>query len=109
MSALVVTAIFMVVTLISLTVQSVAVIKLHRRRALISTSRQYLVHRRLYRTVVCRALAALLYLCVGIYSMTIGPNPVVSIGLFTAVQLLWQANSLADLKLRRQLAQESDT
>lgn len=55
------------------------------------------------RTAVCRLLAALLY--VGVALLTLHTNekgPLVGLGVFTVVQLMWQFNSIADVRLTRQ-------
>lgn len=54
------------------------------------------------RTAVCRLLAALLY--VGVALLTLHTNetgPLIGLGVFTAVQLMWQFNSIADVRLTR--------
>jgi hypothetical protein len=59
-------------------------------------------HRGLVRTAVCRLVAALLY--VGVALATLHRNdqgPLIGLGVFTAVQLMWQANSIADVILTR--------
>jgi hypothetical protein len=59
-------------------------------------------HRGLVRTAVCRLVAALLY--VGVALATLHRNdqgPLIGLGVFTVVQLMWQANSIADVVLTR--------
>jgi hypothetical protein len=54
---------------------------------------------RTVRTIGCRLIAAAVY--VGLGTMTLIARddfPVVSLAVFTAVQLLWQANSILDLR-----------
>lgn len=54
------------------------------------------------RTAVCRLLAALLYVGVGLLTIqTHEKGPLVGLGVFTVVQLMWQFNSIADLLLVR--------
>jgi hypothetical protein len=56
----------------------------------------------LIRTGCCRLFAALLY--VGVALTTIATNTqgaIIGLGVFTAVQLMWQANSIADVVLVR--------
>lgn len=56
------------------------------------------------RTSICRLLAALLYVGVGLITLeTHETGPLVGLGVFTAVQLMWQANSIADVMLSRRL------
>lgn len=65
-----------------------------------------LVHRGLVRTSVCRVLAAIAYVVFGVVALTSTSAmlvAVVSLILFTVVQLMWQANGLLDVSLRRQL------
>jgi hypothetical protein len=59
-------------------------------------------HRGLVRTAMCRLFAALLY--VGVALATLHRNdqgPLIGLGVFTVVQLMWQANSMADVVLTR--------
>lgn len=54
------------------------------------------------RTAACRLVAALLY--VGVALLTLHTNekgPLVGLGIFTVVQLMWQFNSVADVALTR--------
>jgi hypothetical protein len=56
----------------------------------------------LVRTAVCRILAALLY--VGVALITLRTNtqgPLIGLGVFTVVQLMWQANAIADVMMTR--------
>jgi hypothetical protein len=56
----------------------------------------------LARTALCRIVAALLY--VGVALLTLQTNtqgPLVGLGVFTVVQLMWQANAVADVRLTR--------
>jgi hypothetical protein len=57
----------------------------------------------LVRTAVCRLFAALLYVGVGLTTLQTSQNgPLIGLGVFTVVQLMWQANSVADVRLARQ-------
>lgn len=56
----------------------------------------------LLRTAACRLFAALLYVAVGLITVvTNDKGPLIGLGVFTAVQLIWQANSIADVLLVR--------
>jgi hypothetical protein len=56
----------------------------------------------LVRTAICRLLAALLYVGVGLATLESGQQgPLVGLAVFTIVQLMWQANSIADVRLSR--------
>lgn len=61
----------------------------------------------LVRTGVCRLFAALLY--VGVALATLAEHsggPLFGLGVFTVVQLMWQANSIADVRLTREMRAE---
>lgn len=65
-----------------------------------------LARRGLIRTVACRILAAVVYIGVAVVTVVARPAlPVVALAVFTGTQLLWQLNSLLDVRLRRDLAQ----
>jgi hypothetical protein len=56
----------------------------------------------LIRTAVCRLFAALLYVGVGLATLESGQQgPLVGLAVFTIVQLMWQANAIADVRLTR--------
>jgi hypothetical protein len=103
MTQTLVNALFLIVSLVSLSVQMMAIRKLVMWPK-VHGSEQVMVHRSMVRTVVCRVVAAGMYVMLGIYTLTAGPNLSVSFGLFTLVQVLWQVNSIADIKLRKQLS-----
>ena len=61
------------------------------------------------RTVACRVLAASLYVGVGITGLLAQQVlTVLALAVFSFVQILWQVNSVADIRLRRRLADRSD-
>lgn len=85
-------------------------VQLHRLRAwgAKAAGRDHDVHRGLVRTTACRVAAALIYIGFGITALLVrDPVRVAALSLivFTFVQLVWQANSVADLRLRRKLAE----
>lgn len=56
----------------------------------------------LVRTALCRLVAALLYVAVGLLTLhTHSQGPLVGLGVFTVVQVMWQANAVADVRLTR--------
>jgi hypothetical protein len=56
----------------------------------------------LVRTALCRLFAALLYVGVGLMTLhTHAQGPLIGLGVFTAVQVMWQANAVADVRLAR--------
>jgi hypothetical protein len=56
----------------------------------------------LVRTAMCRLLAALLYVGVGLATLESGQQgPLLGLAVFTLVQLMWQANAIADVRLTR--------
>jgi hypothetical protein len=62
----------------------------------------------LVRTGFCRLAAALLYVGVGLLTLhTHTQGPLVGLGVFTIVQIMWQANSVADVRLARRSRREA--
>lgn len=56
----------------------------------------------LVRTAACRLAAALLYVGVGLLTLhTNAEGPLVGLGVLTAVQVMWQSNAVADVRLAR--------
>lgn len=56
----------------------------------------------LVRTALCRLAAALLYVGVGLLTLhTNTEGPLVGLGVLTAVQVMWQTNAVADVRLAR--------
>ena len=101
-------AIFLVVSLISLAVQVRALTRLTGRQKTTSEVER-VAYRGLLRTSVCRVAAAVLYVAVGVATVTIPPETgVVALVSFILVQLLWQANAVADVRLRRRLERVSN-
>jgi hypothetical protein len=65
-----------------------------------------MVYRGLVRTARCRVAAAMSYVLLG-SAMVVWRHsfPVVTVAVFTVVQIMWQLNSFADVRLRRRLGE----
>lgn len=98
--------VFVAVSVVTFIVQTVALVRL-LSWPVISTVSGTLVHRGLLRTSMCRVAAAATYVIAG---TTIWLNrealPVLSLAVFSAVQVLWMGNALADVRLRRRLTSD---
>lgn len=74
---------------------------------------QLLIHERqpgMLRTAICRLFAALLYVGVGLLTVvTNEKGPLIGLAVFTIVQLIWQANSVADVRLARRFRRTAVT
>ena len=97
--------VFLAVSLVSLSVQGVSLVRLLRRGAVAG-----LAYRGLLRTSGCRAAAAASYVAFGVVALAV-PALAASLALviFTAVQVLWMSNSVLDVRLRGRLATEEGT
>jgi fatty acid desaturase len=63
------------------------------------------VHAGMVRTIACRILAAFAYVGVAVTTLAAhGALPVLALVVFTAVQGLWQMNSVADVRLRNRMS-----
>jgi hypothetical protein len=103
-SELVLSILFLAVSVTSLVVQTLALRRLYLWPDT-TTHRSNLVYRGLLRTSLCRVIAAILYVGFGVVALTSTPTlPVMSLAVFTFVQLLWQTNAVADVRLRGALA-----
>lgn len=88
--------------LLAVSLVSVAVYMSSLGQLLIGEKRPGLV-----RTAVCRLFAALLYVGVGLATLQSGQQgPLLGLGVFTVVQLMWQVNSIADVLLTRKARKE---
>jgi hypothetical protein len=104
MTTTVLGVLFLGVSAVSLLIQVAALRRLYRWPE-IGGHTQNVVYRGLLRTSACRVLAAMLYVAMGIATLLARSTlPVVALSVFTAVQILWQANAFADVRLRRDLA-----
>ena len=97
--------VMLLVSLASLAVQGAA----WRRLAASAPTPPVRVRRGLLRTVGCRTAAAGLYVAVAV-TMLVARHafPALALAAFTATQLVWQANSVLDLRLRRDLAADNE-
>jgi hypothetical protein len=94
---------FLVVSCLSLVLQVLAFARLVVQHSTSATEK--LVGDGYLRTVGCRVLAATVYVVVAAVQLTgAGTLTAEALAVFTAVQVLWQLNSLADIKVRRKLA-----
>jgi len=93
----IVSVLFLIISVVSLVVQSVA---LYRITHDITTRGP--AYSGLLRTSVCRVVASTLYTMLGITTI-IEPVVFESLLVFGVVQLLWQANAIADVALKRRL------
>lgn len=93
--------VFMGVALVSLTIQTVMLILLIEKLSTQSTIER-LTYNGLLRTSVCRVIAAILYVGVGIATLTLPPGwEIFVLMVFIVVQVLWWINAGADVFLRR--------
>jgi UDP-N-acetylmuramyl pentapeptide phosphotransferase/UDP-N-acetylglucosamine-1-phosphate transferase len=94
---------FLVVSVVSTVVQGTAFVKILRWRYK-GTDKKARVHFAMVRTAGCRVMAAAIYIAVGITTLLAQQAlPVLALVVFSFVQILWQANSFADVRLRRDL------
>jgi len=99
--------VFMGVSLVSLTLQTVMLILLIGKFSTTS-SIERLTYNGLLRTAVSRVIAAILYVGVGIATLT-GPSgwEIFILMVFIVVQVLWWVNAGADVLLRRYIAKSN--
>jgi len=94
---------FLIVSCLSLVLQVLAFVRLAVQQA--GTPMVELVAAGYLRTVGCRVLAATIYVVVAAVQLagegSLTPEALI---VFTAVQIIWQLNSLADITVRRKLA-----
>lgn len=109
MSEALLTGVMLMVSVGSATVHGVAWWRLiHGDPAVGRAERR--IRRGLVRTVVCRMFAAAVYIAVAACTVLAREAlPVVALTVFTFTQVLWQANSYLDVRLRRDLARDRDT
>jgi hypothetical protein len=94
---------FLVVSCLSLVLQVLAFVRLALRRA--RTATEELVSGGYLRTVLCRVVAATIYVVVGAVQLAgDGTLTAEALVVFTSVSILWQINSLLDLRIRRALS-----
>lgn len=100
--------IFLVISIISFYVQLTALSKLHFWPKTTPTTNDRTVYRGLLRTSICRFIAAVIYVALALANLTTAISQsalaIASLIVFCLVQLIWQVNAIADVRLRRQLA-----
>lgn len=93
--------VLVIVSGVQLIVQTVVLRRISRQRP---TRQNRRMHGGLVRTVTCRVVVALAYLCLGVVTLTVPELPLTAaLAVFTVAQIVWQANSLADMRLRRRV------
>jgi cobalamin biosynthesis protein CobD/CbiB len=94
---------FLLVSCLSWMFQLLAFIRLAARRA--RTPTEELVSGGYLRTVACRVLAATVYVVVAATQLAgSGTLSAEALVVFTSIQLLWQLNSVMDVRIRRSLS-----
>lgn len=101
------TLLFLAVSCVSLVFQALAFTRLAVQRA--ASPAEELVGGGYLRTVACRVLAAVIYVVVAAVQLAgDGSLSAEALIVFTAVQAIWQANSLMDIRIRRALSQRRE-
>lgn len=96
--------VFLLVSCISWVFQVLAFIRMAARRA--RTATEELVGGGYLRTIACRVLAATIYVVVAAVQLAgDGTLSFEALIVFTGVQLIWQVNSVMDIRIRRNLSQ----
>jgi hypothetical protein len=96
--------VFLLVSCVSLVFQVLAFCRLAVRRAV--TPAEAIAAGGYRRTVACRILAAAVYVIVASVQLAgDGSLSGEALIVFSAIQLLWQVNSLLDVRIRRALSQ----
>jgi len=94
--------VFLLASCASLAFQALAFARLAVQRA--ATPAEELVGGGFLRTVACRILAAVIYVAVAAVQLAgDGTLSAEALIVFSVVQLIWQANSLMDIRVRRAL------
>jgi hypothetical protein len=95
---------FLLVSCLSMTLQAVALARLAARRA--GAAAEGMVAAGYVRTAACRVLAATVYVAVAAVQLAgDGSLTAEALIVFTAIQVLWQVNSLMDIRIRRALSE----
>ena len=98
--------VFLAVSCVSLMLQVLSFIRLAVQRA--STPTVRMVGDGYLRTVGCRVLAATVYVVVASVQLAgDGTLTAEALVVFASVQILWQLNSLADIRIRRRLGKDA--
>jgi hypothetical protein len=99
---------FLLVSCLNMVLQIMAFARLLAHRA--RTPVEELVGGGYLRTVACRVMAATVYVVVAAVQLAGGGTLTAeALIVFLLVQLLWQLNSLLDIKIRRALSQQKET
>lgn len=99
--AAILAAVFLIVSAGSAAIQGVSLWRLTRLRP---TGSQRRVHTGMLRTSICRVVAAVSYVVIGVATLLTSQSlPVLALVVFCGVQVMWQVNAYADLRLRRSL------
>jgi len=93
--------VFMGVSLVSLTLQTLMLILLIEKLSTQSKIER-ITYNGLLRTAICRVIAAVLYVGVGVATLILYPGwEIFALMVFIVVQVLWWVNAGADVLLRR--------
>lgn len=99
---------YLIVSVCGLFVQSVALVKLAKWHFDGSRKRQRL-HYGMVRTAASRVTCAVAYVSLGIITLIARETfPILGLAIFSFTQIVWQANSFADLRLRKDLSENGD-
>ena len=102
MSPELIAAIFLSVSYIGFTTQMVSLLRIIKHP--LGNSNQPVYHS-LIRTASCRVAAAVLYIFIGTNALFFGIDvPVVTLGTFCAIQVMWMFNSLIDVQLKHKIS-----
>jgi hypothetical protein len=99
---------FVGISVVSTTIQGSSWHKL-RRLPRGEEERERRVYGGMVRTAVCRVVAAGAYVAFGVTSLAVGALPVLALIVFAGIQVMWQLNAVADVRLRRWLARNDHT
>lgn len=99
--AAILAAVFLIVSVGSAAIQGVSLWRLTRLRPAGPLRR---VHTGMLRTATCRVVAAASYVFIGVATLLTGQSlPILALVVVCGVQVMWQVNAYADLRLRRSL------
>lgn len=99
---------YLIVSVCGLSVQSVALVKLMKWHFDSSRKRQRL-HYGMVRTAASRVTCAVAYVSLGIMTLISREAfPILGLVIFSFTQIVWQANSFADLRLKKDLSENGD-
>jgi hypothetical protein len=90
---------FLVISLVSLLIQSIALFRITRPE----DGEWGPAHRGILRTAICRVVASILYVVLGIITLLFATD-IEALLVFGIVRIMWQINAIADVRLRHRLA-----